>query len=141
MPIEPDGPAPYAPPKATNTVLEHHRDRGLPTPITREAIARVIDSDPLAPRVIKTLRLFDLIDVEGKPTSTFDEIAKSRTNAEYKERLADVLRAAYADVFQYIDPSDSDTWKSTPSRVQQSLQVWGRGGGVRRYVRGEAGRA
>lgn len=108
MPIAPDGPAPYAPTEAVIRTIEQHRNLGLPTPITSDVIARVIDSDALAPRVMKALRLYDLVDREGEPTPQFTELARATSDDEFRERFAEVLRAAYADVFQYVDPAQVD---------------------------------
>lgn len=110
MAIEPDGPAPYAPPATTITAIEHHRERGLPTPITTAVLGRAVGSDTLAPRVLKTLRLLDLVTDDGQPTATFSDLAKTST-PEYKPRFAQMLRSAYADVFQYVDPAQDSTEK------------------------------
>ena len=104
MPIEPDGPAPYAPPSTVLATIGWHRDRGLPTPITSEVIARVVDSESLAPRIVKTLRLFGLTDDAGNPTPQFEELAKAPTDNEFKQRLGAIVQYAYADVLQYINP-------------------------------------
>jgi len=107
MPIEPDGPAPYAPPATVILTIEWHRERGLPTPITTEVIARVIESEGLAPRVMKALRLFELVDDAGNATATFEELAKAPTDEDFKARLAAVVSSAYADALQYIKPESA----------------------------------
>lgn len=105
MPITPNGPAPYPPTGKVIDVVLHHRKQGLVTPVTTDVIERVTGTPGLAPRVAKALQLFDLVDAEGQPTEQFDELAKAPTEDEFKERFASTLRAAYADVFQYIDPA------------------------------------
>lgn len=128
MAVQPDGPAPYAPASAVIDVVRQHRDRGLPTPITTEVIGRAGVTEALAPRVMKTLTLFDLVDDEGQETDQFTELAKS-PESEFKERFAAVLRAAYADVFQYIDPATSppdhvrDQFRHYRPRGQQERMV------------------
>lgn len=104
MPIEPNGPAPYAPPSALLDFLSAVHDKDLPTPYTTEVVTRAGVTEGLAPRVLKTLKLFDLIDEEKEPTDRLLDLAKAGSD-DYKERLADVLRAAYADIFQYVDPA------------------------------------
>lgn len=104
MPIQPNGPAPYAPPSAFLGFMEAVRDKDLPTPYTTDVLVRAGVSDTLSARVLKTLKLLDLVDDENQPTDQLHDLAKAG-GSEYKTRFADVLRAAYADVFQYIDPS------------------------------------
>jgi hypothetical protein len=105
MPLTPNGPAPYPPYGKVVQVIEQHRHVGLATPITRENVARLIDSDALAPRVMRALQLFDLIDDRGNPTPRFEALVDAPTEEEFRQRFATVLRAAYADVFQYLaDP-------------------------------------
>lgn len=116
MAIQPDGPAPYAPASAVIDVVRQHRDRGLPTPITTDVIERAGITDALAPRVMKTLTLFDLVDGEGQETAQFTELAKA-PEGEFKDHFAAVLRSAYADVFQYVDPATDD-----PTRVRDQFR-------------------
>lgn len=105
MPLTPNGPAPYPPYGKVVQVIEQHRHVGLASPITRENVARLIDSDGLAPRVMRALQLFDLIDERGQPTPRFEALVDAPTEEEFRQRLATILRAAYADVFQYLsDP-------------------------------------
>ncbi|MGH2849336.1 MAG: DUF5343 domain-containing protein [Solirubrobacteraceae bacterium] len=108
MPLTPNGPAPYPPYGKVVQVIEQHRHVGLATPITRENVARLIDSDGLAPRVMRALHLFDLIDERGQPTPRFEALVDAPTEEEFRQRFATILRAAYADVFQYLsDPRAS----------------------------------
>lgn len=104
MSITPNGPAPYPPAGQVTAVIEHHRKQGLPTPVTTDVITRVTNTPGLSARVIKALHLFELIDDDGQPTAQFDELAKAPSEGVFKERFAETLRAAYADVFLYIDP-------------------------------------
>lgn len=87
MAIEAEGPAPYAPAEAVIRTVEQHRNFGLPSPVTRDVIARVIDSDALAPRVMRALRLYDLVDKDGDPTQQFNELARAATDAEVPRAL------------------------------------------------------
>ncbi len=109
MPLTPNGPAPYAPPGSVISAVAHHRDRGLPTPVTTGVIARVLDSgEALASRVMTALRLLDLIDKEGVIQPAFDEMARATSQEDFRARFADVVRSAYADVLHYIDPATAD---------------------------------
>lgn len=105
MPIEADGIAPYAPGPAVSAVLDFDRRRGLPTPVTVDTIERVGVSESLAPRTHQTLRLLDLLDSDGMPTAAMVGLRKA-SGDDYPDRLADVLRAAYGEVFKYVNPTD-----------------------------------
>jgi hypothetical protein len=108
MALQPDGPGAYAPPRTTIGLVERWRDRGLPTPITTETLVRAgVSTESLAPRIWQALRLFDLIDDDGQPTDQFIELRKV-PSGEYKERLASILRVAYADVLAHVDPAKDD---------------------------------
>jgi hypothetical protein len=108
MPIQPDSKAPYAPPSNVTDVVEFDRKRGLPTPITLDTLVRVGVTESLAPRTLQTFRLLDLIDGDGMPTPTMVGLRKA-PESDYRERFADMLRAAYADVFAFVDPAEDDT--------------------------------
>jgi hypothetical protein len=107
MPIQADKIAPYAPGAAVSAVLDFDRKRGLPTPVTVETIERVGISASLAPRTHQTLRLLDLLDDEGMPTPAMVGLRKASSD-DYPARLVDVLHAAYAEVFKYVDPAEDD---------------------------------
>src|ERR1700693_349909 len=104
MPIEPDGQAPYAPTGRVITILEGYRNRGLQTPFTLDVLMRAGITEPLAPRTLRSLKALDLIDDDGQPTAAFEQLRKA-SSEEYKARLAAVIHAAYAEVFQYTDPA------------------------------------
>jgi hypothetical protein len=104
MPIEPDGQAPYAPTKRVISIIEGYRDRGLQTPFTLDVLTRAGITEPLAPRTLRSLKALDLIDDDGQPTAEFQQLRKA-SSEEYKSRLAAILHAAYANVFQFADPA------------------------------------
>jgi hypothetical protein len=53
------------------------------------------------------LTTLELITEEGIPTDTFEAIRRA-PEGEYQQRLADWLRAVYAEVFSYVDPAKDD---------------------------------
>lgn len=107
MPVTPDRPAPYAPGAAIMQVIERHRERGLPSPITGEILGRAGVLESLVPRTLQALQILDLIDEKGAPTAAFEGIRKAPAG-EYHARLTDWLNAAYADVLQFVDPATAD---------------------------------
>jgi Family of unknown function (DUF5343) len=99
------GSAPYAPVKPVIALIERYRDRGLPTPITQEILIRSqIVTESLAPRTYQGLRLLDLIDEQGQPTTALKEIGTA-PSTEFRERLAALVRGAYAPIFSLADPA------------------------------------
>lgn len=108
MAVTADKPAPYAPTSAIIELIERHRSRGLPTPINSDMLARVGISDSLIPRTLQALYALDLVGVDdGMPTKTFEAI-RLAPEAEYKKRLVEWLKSAYADIFSVVDPSKDD---------------------------------
>jgi hypothetical protein len=108
MPVTADRPAPYATSNAILDIIERHRDRGLPTPVTGEVLARAGIAETLVARTLQSLHTLDLIDAEtGTPTQTFEGL-RLAPEAEFKQRLADWLRGTYADIFAYFDPAKDD---------------------------------
>jgi hypothetical protein len=107
MAIRTGEPAPYGPPQGVLTVINGFRDRGLATPFTGDVLLRAGISESLVPRVIKSLEALDLIGDDGMPTAEMEGLRRA-TTAEFQGRLADVVRAAYAEVFQFTDPATDD---------------------------------
>lgn len=104
MAVQTDGNAPYAPPATVMDVINRFRDRGLATPFTLEVLTRAGVTDALAPRVLQTLKLLDLVDGSGEPTPEFEGLRRAST-ADFPTKLEEVLRTAYAEVFNFVDPS------------------------------------
>lgn len=108
MAVTSDRPAPYTAPKAILDIIGRFRDRGLPSPIDAEVLERSgVVSDSLIPRTLQAMQTLDLIDDKGVPTGTFDSLRRAAEN-EYEDALKDWLKAAYADVFNFVDPSNDD---------------------------------
>ncbi len=104
MPVTPDAPAPYAPASAIIELIKRHRSRGLPAPVNADVLARAGISGSLIPRTLQALQTLDLIDESGAPSATLEGI-RLAPEAEYKQRIADWLRATYADALQFVDPA------------------------------------
>lgn len=107
MPVRSDTPAPYAPPATVLAVISGFRDRGLATPFTPEVLLRAGVSDSLVQRTINSLEGLDLIDEGGNPTAQLEGLRRAKTD-EFKARLEEVVRSAYAEVFQFTDPAKDD---------------------------------
>jgi len=109
MAVTPDRPGPYAPGSVVTELLERHRSKGLPTPVTADVLARAGVSDSLIPRTLQALQALELIDEAGAPTKMLEGL-RLAPEGDYKGRVAEWLRAVYADALQYVDPAtDGET--------------------------------
>lgn len=110
MPVTPDRTAPYAPATAVLSLIERHRQKGLPTPVNGDVLARAGISESLIPRTLQALVTLDLIDDEGKPTDVLDGL-RLAAEVDYKTRFVEWLRSAYADALNFVDPAVDDDVK------------------------------
>lgn len=104
MPVTPDKPAPYAPVKTVLSVIERHREKGLPRPIDGAVLGRAGVPETLLPRVLQSLAALDLIDDDRNPTPTFESLRLASAD-EYQKRLAEWLQSTYSQIFQFVDPA------------------------------------
>jgi hypothetical protein len=115
--LQEGGAGAYAPPTAVIGVIERYRERGLPVPINAETIVRAgLTTESLAARTVQALKLLDLLDDELRPTAELVALEKVPRD-QFKERLAEVLRTAYADVFKFVDPA-TDGFERIRDRFQ-----------------------
>jgi hypothetical protein len=98
------GTAPYAPTKAVLDVIHAWRDRPVPTPITAEVVEKIGVPASIVPRTMQAFRLLDLLDKAGNPTPAMQDLRKAGGD-EYRARLAEIIRGAYAEVLIYRDPA------------------------------------
>ncbi len=98
--------APYAPPSAVLDIVTRHRNKGLPPVVDAAVLERSGISHSLVPRTLQALTTLDLIDADGRPTSTFEGI-RLAPEADYRLRLMEWLNAAYADALAFVDPETS----------------------------------
>ena len=110
MPVTLDKPGPYASPQSIIEIVDRHRDRGMPSPVTSDVLGRAGISDSLIPRTIQALQSLDLIDKDGNITEMFESI-RLAPEADYQNRLQAWLNSAYADVLAYVDPANDDETK------------------------------
>lgn len=102
MAIETGGPAPYAPPATVLHVLDRWRNLRMSTPFTTDVLERAGVTASLAPRTLQALKLLDLLSENGAPTEAMQDLSTARSD-EVASRLEAVLRAAYEDVFAFVD--------------------------------------
>jgi hypothetical protein len=119
MALQEGGPGAYAPAGSVTAFIERYRDRRLPAPIDADTIVQAgVTTKSLAPRTIHTLKLLDLLDDKDQPTA--DLVALERVPSDqFKERFADILRTAYADVLKIADPAIDDY-----ERIRDQFQLY-----------------
>lgn len=104
MALVKDGQGPYAPTLSVKGVIRAFRNQHPAIPFTAENLQLVGVSASLAPRTLQALKLLDLIDDEGNPTAAMHTL-RDADNKDYPAQLAEVVRAAYAEIFAYRDPA------------------------------------
>ena len=96
--------APYAPTRAVVETITRFRDRGLPAPLTPQALETIGVAETMAPRTLQALRFLGLLEDDDNPTELFQRIKRASTD-EYRGQLAEVIRSAYIRVFSIVDPA------------------------------------
>jgi hypothetical protein len=99
-----DGQGAYAPTEAVMNVINGYRTKHPTTPFTTENIQPLGITYSIAPRTLQALRLLDLVDDDGNPTAAMN-VLREASSTEFRARLGEVVRAAYAEVFAYKDPA------------------------------------
>lgn len=107
MAVTRDRPAPYAPAKTVLDLIGRYRDRGLPTPVDSDVLARAGVPESLIPRTLQALQTLDLIEADGCPSAALEGL-RLAPEPEFKARLAEWLQTAYADAFTFVDPTKDD---------------------------------
>lgn len=103
MAITRSGPAPYASVANVLRAIDHYREK-MPASFSKELLVRLGYPDAYAVRTLRALRLLDLVDDDGLPTDALREL-RGATNDEFPARLEQIVRSAYSDVFEVVDPA------------------------------------
>lgn len=94
---------PYAPIGNVLSVIHRLRESGLPDELSINSIVRIGISEGNASRTVAALQYLGLIDEDGRRTKLMDALERS-SSEEYPNVLAEILRQAYSDIFQIINP-------------------------------------
>jgi uncharacterized protein DUF5343 len=103
MAIIHEGPAPYAPTANVVRAIDHYREKA-PAVMSKELLMRLGYPDAYANRTLRALRMLDLITDDGTPTNAFVELQRA-SDEEFPARLEQVIRTAYGEVFETVDPA------------------------------------
>lgn len=95
---------PYPPPSNVLSVLQRLRTRNLPEAIDNEYLRDAGIPDGTIGRTLFAMRFLGLIDEGGLLSEPLKSIHTS-TDEEYKAILSGLIREAYKDVFNVIDPA------------------------------------
>jgi hypothetical protein len=103
MAIIHEGFAPYAPASQVLRAIGHYREKGA-TQFSKELLMKLGAPAAYANRTMAALKALDLVDDEGTPTAAFTELQRAN-ESEYRPRLEQIIRTAYDEVFQVVDPA------------------------------------
>ncbi|MGH7961478.1 MAG: DUF5343 domain-containing protein [Candidatus Binatia bacterium] len=100
---------PYAAPSNVIDILKRIRSRNLPDRVDSDYLRAAGVPDGSIYRVVFALRFLDLVDNDS-PTADLRAIATS-TDEEYRVILERLIRTAYRDVFDVVDPGEDGSEK------------------------------
>jgi hypothetical protein len=103
MAIIQDGPAPYAPTANVVRAIDHYREKA-PAVMSKGLLMRLGYPEAYANRTLRALRMLDLTTDDGTPTDAFVELQRA-SDEEFPARLEQVIRTAYGEVFEAVDPA------------------------------------
>lgn len=95
---------PYPPPSNVTAVLQRLRTRNLPEQIDSEYLRDAGIPDGTISRTLFAMRFLGLIGGAGELTEPLKAIHTS-TDEEYREILSGLIREAYKEVFNVVDPA------------------------------------
>lgn len=101
---------PYPPPSNLTSVLHRLRSRNLPEQIDTEYLRDTSIPEGTIGRTLFAMRFLGLIGGAGEPKESLKSIHTS-TDEEYQEILSGLIREAYKEVFNVIDPSQDSQSK------------------------------
>ena len=99
---------PYASVKSVVQVIKRYRERGLPDPLTLEALQQIGITASMCSPTYRALLFLGLVDEVGAKTTVFENIRRA-TSDEYPQVLADAIRGAYSEIFIIADPAKDDS--------------------------------
>ena len=104
MTNEADTNRPYPPPSNMVALLGRLRSRNLPEHIDADYLRDAGISEGTVSRALISVHFLGLVDGDGVPTQALRTI-NSATDEEYQATLGGLVREAYAEVFDVVDPA------------------------------------
>jgi hypothetical protein len=96
--------APYAPVRNVLEVLQNLRDRGLQVPVTIDRLQNLGVPEGNAPRTLQALKFLGIVADDGQLEASA-ELLHRATTEEYPHLLEEIVRKAYAPVWEVTDPA------------------------------------
>lgn len=108
MPLEAQGPAPYAPGHCVMAFINHIRDMGIPSvDIDEDYIARIPDiGDSYVRRTMRALEILDLVDPSTHTATPTLEKIQLEASDQLPATLAEWFNSVYAEVVRFVSPKD-----------------------------------
>lgn len=103
---------PYVPFPTFCTALDHLKSHSIPDKIDSSIFPTI--SGGMVSHVLLTMRLFNLIDEEGKPQPDLAQLVDDKTR---KQTFARILPQTYATLFQQVDLS-----KASPLQLDDAIR-------------------
>jgi hypothetical protein len=119
---------PYAPPANIIAIIRKWRDHSLPDTITKEWLSKIGTSPNLATMNLRALQFLNLIEPSGDTTAVAIRLRTAPSDL-YEEVLQEVVRTAYAPIFQVLDPASAsrtqidDAFRHEKPEAQRSRMV------------------
>lgn len=95
---------PYAAPANIIAVINRARTRNLPGAINNDFLRIAGVPEAVWYRVMQAIQFLGLVHEDGRPSDTFEALAGA-TESQYKELLSKVIKEAYRNEFNVIDPA------------------------------------
>ena len=99
--------APYASPNSVIDLIHRLRDAGLPDPLTLDGLGLVGVSPSMVSPTLRSFKFLGIVDDDGQKLPAYQRLSVA-TSEEYPGVLADVVKSAYSDVFNIVDPGKHD---------------------------------
>lgn len=106
--------APYGPPGTILKIIRNFRDRDVPEQLTPEILAQLGVGEGLLNRVLQSFEFLGLVNEDGTTTPEFQAIP-TKSDDEYRELLASLIRNAYKAIFGVVNVaqvSDQDLFNA-----------------------------
>ena len=108
MPTVHDATAPASGVVNVLSVIRRYRLRDFPRAFDQDALHHVGVPGLDVERTMHALKLLGLLDPDGTPTEAFARIRVADSADSYAEAVAELLRSAYAPIFDETDPKAAD---------------------------------
>lgn len=97
---------PYAPARNVLDVVHRMRDRGLPETVDLTTLGTIGIPEGNQARTLAALKFLGLVNEDNTRSELFTRLGRASTD-EYPQLMAEILRDAYAPVFEIVEPGEN----------------------------------